>query len=187
MAVYDWICLVDPPSGAKTMQRTHDLLAHIATTFTHRKEATDQLHALLEKDPRSKRVKRVRDHQKWHEAGRQAVKQNQKREKEKQAGAGGGGDGEGGVGHGGARALSGVTGFEESSTKEDFAQIWHEAAHLARACVAHRATPHRAAMSCAVPRRAVLCRAPPCCRELCCVHTTPLHAMRSAAALAPLL
>ena len=68
MAVYDWICIVDPPKGARTMQRVYELVAFISTTFQHRPEASQQLHTLLEKDPRSKRKKRVRDHQKWHSA-----------------------------------------------------------------------------------------------------------------------
>ena len=113
MAVYDWICIVDPPKGARTMQRVYELVAFISTTFQHRPEASQQLHTLLEKDPRSKRKKRVRDHQKWHSANTQ-----------KQGGGSGG--------HGGALAMAGVAGFDEGgNAKEEFAQIWHEAAHLA--------------------------------------------------------
>ena len=119
MAVYDWICLVEPISGSETMQRTYDLIAFIATTFPHRKEASDQLDALLAKDTKGERAQRVRQNRKWHDKTAQ-----------KQAGRS-----RGGVGHGGALPLWGVPGFEESSVKEDFAQVWHEAAHLAIECV----------------------------------------------------
>ena len=122
MAVYDWIFAVDPQSGAKIMERTYDLLAHIATTFPPRREATEQLDALLARNSKGERAKRVRENRKWH--GVKTRKQ-----------PGGGGSIGGDAGHGGALALWDVPGFQERSTKEDFAQVWHEAAHLATECV----------------------------------------------------
>ena len=119
MAVYDWICLVEPVSCSETIQRTYDLIAYIATTFPHRQEASDQLDALLAKDSKGERAQRVRQNRKWH--GKTAQKQA--------------GKSHGSVGHGGALALWGIPGFQESSVKEDFAQVWHEAAHLAIECV----------------------------------------------------
>eukprot|EP01043_Picozoa_sp_COSAG02_P007400 COSAG02_NODE_220_length_28426_cov_28.546863_10_plen_126_part_00 len=119
MAVYDWICLVEPLSGSKTMQRTYDLLAYIATTFPHRKEASDQLDLILAKDVKGERARRIRENRRWHG---QTAQTEAARSQD-------------GVGHGGALALWGVPGFQDSSTKEDFAQVWHEAAHLAIECV----------------------------------------------------